>query len=240
MNIHQLISYGYSAMDIMEKLFKKQPKQLKNIKNLISYGYPAADILKQLVGDKKRSAQSYMTEEEKYKDIEQSQRSDVLDITKGAAGIGAGLAAARYLPGMLQGLQQEQPEEQMQAPTEQNVPVGEKFQDYMSQLPEEKMPQEQEPSEELMQPRARKSSIETSFPELAQTTKKFLDKGMSPEQAYDTLKKSKLYSKLVKEYEEVEGEPYLESIKRKQPGKPTMIDRQKLMQAVSELRQYMQ
>lgn len=238
MNIHQLISYGYSAMDIMEKLFKKQPKKLKNIKNLISYGYPAADILKHLVGDKKRSSQAYMTEEEKYKDIEQSQRSDVLDMAKGAAGVGAGIAAARYLPGLLQGLQQEQPQEQMQA--EQNVPVGEKFQDYMSQLPEEKLPQEQEPVKELIQPRARQSYIETSFPELTQTTKKFLDKGMSPEQAYDTLKKSKLYSRLVKEYEEVEGEPYLENIKRKQPGKPTMIDRQKLMQAVSELRKYMQ
>ena len=234
MDLSKLIASGYTAMDILESIYKKKPKQLGKIKNLISYGYAPSTILHYLSGDKKNKEDKYMTSEERMFAEDEARRSKFGKLIAGLAGGLGGLA------GLVAG-QEEEPEGSMmtqQSQAKQNLPVGEKFQDYMSQLPEEKMPQEQEPVEELMQPRARQSSIETNFPELTQTTKKFLEKGMSPEQAYDTLKKSKLYSRLVKEYEEVEGEPYLESIKRKQPKKRDTLDQNRIFQMIQELKKY--
>lgn len=236
MDLSKLIASGYTAMDILESIYKKKPGKLGKIKNLISYGYAPSTILHYLSGDKKNKEEQYMTSEERMFAQDESRRTKFGKLLGGLTGGIAGIA------GLIASQGGEEPEseiaskEQMQ--TEQGVPVGEKFKEYLSQLPEEASTKDQGLGDELIRTKSRQSSVETNFPELAQTTQKFLDKGMSPEQAYDTLKRSKLYSGIVKRYEESEGEPYLENIKRKQTKKRDTLDQNRIFQMIQELKKY--
>lgn len=95
MDFSKLIAQGYTAVDILQSLFKKQPQNLNKVKKLIAYGYAAPTILRHLSGDKKRSDEDYMTSEERTFSSDESRRNETTKV------VGAGLAAGLGGVGLL-------------------------------------------------------------------------------------------------------------------------------------------
>jgi len=243
MNLSQLVAAGYTAMDILETIFGKQPKQLNKIKKLVSYGYAPATILSQLAGGKNAKEEEFMTSEERIFAADEAQRNKFGKLLAAGIGAAAGSGGLLSLGDDKSQIQMQTPQERMLQPAQPKVPMGEKFSQYAEQLPEELT---MAGVEELIRPEKKSMIIdfESSFPELHKATEKMIAQRMKPEDIYDKLVKSRLYSPLIKRYEELEGESYLDKMKQRIPQekrtKTKQDPRQDLYSAISELRKLME
>lgn len=216
MDFKNLISQGYTALDILNSLISKEPKRLQSVKKLLQYGYSASTILQHLSGDKKSKPEEYMTAEEKTKRNTQKTKTERATQFGGTlAGLGAlGLGAAGLIG---KGAQVAIPAatEAISSQVSQNPLSKEAIIDQASKL---SSPQGLE-----------------SFPEINRFVESMLKSGKSSEEIYEKIYKSNLMSPIIRKFESQSGKSFLDIIEDAEEkfktssvkGKPPILSKTK-------------
>lgn len=245
MDFSKLIAEGYTAIDILHSLFKKEPKQWNKIKKLVGYGYTAPTILRYLAGDKKGSDEQYMTSEERTFESDESRRQKTPKLISGVLGTIGGLGllgkAGQVAGGAQEALESENilkgkkdaasfptPEGFPSAQSQEQAELFEKF---------NKLPEQSETRTVKDVVGLGTSSLEKAYPQLSKFAEKMFSSGKTANEIYAMLRRSKLYNPLIKKYEEREKKSYLDVLEEfeSQQQRQSLGNKEALKQSMAEL-----
>lgn len=221
MSIPSLLSYGYTAFQILKKLAKGNKGAASTIEKLAAYGYTAEHILKKLTGGKGKSYEEYQTPRERAFAAHKHGREAIGRTGKKALVLGASLGGLALRN---KGLKKEGSEER------------EKYREIAESLPSREESSKEEPLDIMPSGSQEKRSFEEDFPQLGRFAEKLMKSGKSPDEVYDTLKKSRFYSPLLREYEEIEGSSYLDRIKNKKGSSKDEEIKQSILNAIRKFK----
>jgi hypothetical protein len=225
--IIDLITKGYSAATILNRMAKQFPKYTKPINDALAAGYTANAVLKSIMQpkDKIGNAEEYLTTEEKIrKRDKERQQTAAGRIVQGATTAASlyGAARAAGLAGLASaaGEQPAPGETTIDVTPQPKAPTPSSLQQAVPEQPMSPInpPPALKTSEILPEPKIVPGYMQTkvgqTFPELGKYTERLIREGQKPEEIYGKVKSSKLLGPVVNRYEGETGQSFIKEIER--------------------------